>query len=551
VNLYEHLRRAAESAPERIAVLAPRLDSEPAGIEHESITFGELDQRTGPVAGGLRDLGVERGARVVLMVPVSIDLYVVVAALFRLGAVPVLLDPWMGVDRMAECIRRTDARVFVGIPLAHVLFVWRPGLRRMRRVFVRAPRWLPGQHLERMDASPAPVEALGEDAAALITFTGGSTGQPKGVFRTHGLLQAQHEGTSRCMRIRPGAVQMQAFPNMVMSHIASGATSVIPWFQQGKAAQADPAALVRQIEQFDVTGICGPPALLDRLARYCTAEGVRLSSVHRVLVGGSAVGFDTLDHLDAATRPGTAVVLYGSSEAEPLATLEGRDEIDRARGVLQGGGGLCMGRTPSHLDMEMRVLPAGFDADGWDAAALDAACLPAGEIGELVVSGRHVSRRYFNDPDAESRWKVRTEDGRLWHRLGDLGYLDDAGRIHLVGRSNDAVPCGDGLAYPLTVEPVLEALPFVARSGLVAVDRGDGVAAVVAYEPRDGVLDGPESEARQERIRGECVKLGVQADGIVEVTSIPVDRRHNGKVERQELARLCRGRLDKRARNAR
>lgn len=551
MNLYEHLRRVAESTPERIAVVAPRMDSEPAGLEHESISFGDIDRRTGPIAGGLREQGVERGDRVVLMVPVSIELYVVVAALFRLGAVPVLLDPWMGVDRMADCIRRTEPRAFVGVPLAHALFLWRPGLRRLRRVLVRAPRWLPGRHLERMDGAPVPAETLAEDATALITFTGGSTGRPKGVHRTHGLLQAQHEGTSRCMDIHPGDVQMQAFPNMVMSHIASGATSVIPWFKQGQAAETDPAALVSQIEQFGVTGICGPPALLDRLGRHCVAKGKQLSTVRRILVGGSAVGFDALDRLESVTRPGAAVVLYGSSEAEPLATLEGREEIDRARAVLERGGGLCMGRPAAHLDMEVRVLPAGFDAEGWDEAAMAEASLAAGEIGEIVVSGRHVSRHYFNDPDAEALWKVRTEAGRLWHRLGDLGYLDGEGRIFLVGRSNDAVPCGEGVTYPLTVEPVLDLLPFVARSGLVSVDLGDGTQAVVGYEPADGVLHGHESHARRERIRAECVKLGVQVVGIVEVASVPVDRRHNGKVERQELARLCRIELGERARKAR
>ena len=551
MNLYEHLRRVADSAPERIAVFAPGMDSDPAGVEHESISFGELDRRTGPVAAGLRGLDVEREDRVVLMVPVSIDLYVIVAALFRIGAVPVLLDPWMGVERMADCIRRTEPRVFVGVPLAHALFLWRPGLRRLRRVFVRAPRWLPGRHLERMDGEPLPPETLGDDAPALITFTGGSTGRPKGVHRSHGLLQAQHEGTSRCMDIRPGDVQMQAFPNMVMSHIASGATSVIPWFRQGQASKADPAALVRQVEQFGVTGICGPPALLDRLAQHCVDQGVQLSTVRKVLVGGSAVGFEALDRLESVTRPGAAVVLYGSSEAEPLATLEGRDEIDRARSVLERGGGLCMGRPAAHLEMDVRILPTGFDAAGWDEAAVAEASLAPGEIGEIVVSGRHVSRRYYNDPDAEARWKVRTGDGRQWHRLGDLGYLDEAGRIYLVGRSNDAIPCGDELVYPLTVEPVLDALPFVVRSGIVSVDPGDGELVVVAFEPVDGVLRGSQSQGRRERIRDECVKLGVQVDGVVEVAEVPVDRRHNGKVDRPELVRLCRGELGKRARKAR
>ena len=546
MNLYNHLQRAAERRPAQVAVHAPDHGSDPAGVNHHTITMAELDRQAGALAAGLVDLGVGAGDRVVLMVPVSVELYVVVAALFRLGAVPVLMDPWMGVARMADCIRRTRPRLFLGIPLAHALFLWRPGLRRLRRVTVSGERWMGRHSVEEMiraGAHAPPVRDLRSDAPGLITFTGGSTGRPKGVFRTHGLLQAQHEGTTRCMDMRPGDVHMQAFPNMVLSNIASGVTSVIPWFRQGHAAEVDPVALLRQVRRLGVAGMCGPPALLGRLARYCVEHEQRMGTVRRVLVGGSAVSFDLLKQMDRATRPGASVVLYGSSEAEPLAILEGHDEIERAERAMRSGGGLCLGYPRPALDMQIRALPPGLHTAGLDEGGLVAASLPVGHIGELVVRGRHVSRRYFGDPGAEAAQKIRTSDGLRWHRLGDLGYLDEEGRVYVVGRINDTVQRRGRSLYPLVVEPLVEQLPFVRRCGLVGHPRKGMNRSILAYEPADPGARRRDRRDREETIRAECDRIGVIIDQVVVVDHIPVDPRHNGKVQRDELTKVCRRQL--------
>ena len=546
MNLYEHLERVAAQRPDQVAVYAPDRGAGDPGVAHHSLTMAQLDARAGKLAAGLVDLGIGAGDRVVLMVPVSLDLYVVVAALFRLAAVPVLMDPWMGVARMADCIRRTQPRLFLGVPLAHALFLWRPGLRRLRRVTVGGKPWMGRHSVEAMiDAgAPAPpVATLQDDAPGLITFTGGSTGRPKGVFRTHGLLQAQHEGTTRCMGMDAGEVHLQTFPNMILSNIASGVTSVVPWFRQGHAAEADPAALLRQVRRLGVAGMCGPPALLGRLARHCIETDQRMSGVRRVLMGGSAVGFEQVREMDRATRPGATAVLYGSSEAEPLASLEGRPEIDRAEGAMREGGGLCLGHPRPGLDMELRALPLGLHTAGMDEAALAVATLPPGHVGELIVRGRHVSRRYFGDPRAEADQKIRTTGGHVWHRLGDLGYLDEDGRIYVVGRVNDTVQRRGRSLYPLVVEPLIEQLPFVRRCGLVGHPRKGMNRSILAYEAEGRPARRRQRREREDTIRAECERIDVIIDQVVVVGEIPVDRRHNGKVERDELAAMCRREL--------
>jgi olefin beta-lactone synthetase len=546
VNLYTYLADAAQRSPGRVAVAAPVSGADPPASEHQEITFGELHAAAGRIAGGLAALGIRRGDRVVLMVPVSVDLYRVVAALFRLGAVPVLMDPWMGVAKMAACVRHTEARAFIGVPLAHALLSWRPGLGQLTRILVGGARWLPGHRLEQLEASGpggGPVADQGADAPAMITFTGGTTGRPKGVFRSHGVLDAQHRGTVRCMGVVDGAVHMQTFPNMVMSNIAAGATSVIPCYRQGHPAEADPAALARQVRRFDVTGICGPPALLVRLADHCIERGAPLTRVRRIVVGGSAVGFDVVRRLERATRPGAAVVLYGSSEAEPLATLRGSREFRRARRALREGGGLCVGRPPAGLELEIIAVPPHDGPLRVGAAGLRAQQLPPGRIGELLVRGAHVSAGYYRNPEADAAIKVPTTGGKTWHRLGDMGYLDEAGRVYLVGRIHDAVEINGTEIHPLAVEPVVDALPFVARSGIVGVDEAGARRLVIAYQPRSARRRRGDRSQHQARIRAACGRIGVHPDRVLELAQVPVDARHNGKVDHERLAALCRRRL--------
>jgi len=546
VNLFHYLTDAAQRTPERVAVYAPVKEVDPPATRHDSFTFGGLLEDAARAAAGLRALGVGQGDRVVLMIPVSLPLYTVVAALFRLGAIPVLMDPWMGIAKMAECVRRTDAAAFVGIPLAHALMSWRPGLRRLTRVLVGGARWMGEHRLDDMlarDPDPAAPADMGPDEPALITFTGGSTGRPKGLLRSHGTLDAQHRGTVDCMGVSAGDVHMQAFPNMVLSNIAAGATSVIPCYSQGHAAEADGAALARQARRFGVSGICGPPALLTRLADHCIARNAPLTQVRRIVVGGSAAGFRVLSRLERATRPGAAVVLYGSSEAEPLATLRGGREFRRARRTLRGGGGLCVGRSPERMDMEIIAIPPVDGPLRVGEAELRRRQLPPGRVGELLVRGEHVSTGYYRDPEAEAETKVRTGPGTIWHRLGDMGYLDPSGRVHLVGRINDAVEAGGRTAHPLTVEPVLDALAFVERAGIVGLDDGEGRSLVVAYQDRTAPRGADERRHRRDRILAACARVGVEVDRVVRLPSVPVDARHNGKVDHSRLEALCRRRL--------
>jgi acyl-CoA synthetase (AMP-forming)/AMP-acid ligase II len=211
--------------------------------------------------------------------------------------------------------------------------------------------------------------------------------------------------------------------------------------------------------------------------------------------------------------------------------------------VLREGGGLCVGRPPDGLDLEIIAVPRHDGPLDVGEAGPRALRLPPGRIGELLVRGAHVSAGYYRNPEADAAIKVPTAAGQTWHRLGDMGYLDERGRVFLVGRVHDAVEIEGKAVHPLAVEPMIDALPFVSRSGIVGVDLAGRRRLVLAYQPRPTRRRRGDRARQLARIQASCARIGVNPDRVLEVARVPVDARHNGKVDHERLTVLCRRRL--------
>jgi acyl-CoA synthetase (AMP-forming)/AMP-acid ligase II len=222
---------------------------------------------------------------------------------------------------------------------------------------------------------------------------------------------------------------------------------------------------------------------------------------------------------------------YGATEALPVAEIAGAEVLGDTWAATERGAGLCVGRP--FPGVEVRIVAVD---DGAIRAWSDATELGAGEIGEVVVRSPHVSEDYHRQPRADEKNKIPSPDG-AWHRVGDTGYLDAAGRLWVCGRRSHRVVTGRGTAYPLCIEPVYNAHPAVRRSALVGLDDATGRReAVVCVELAPGA-DAPSALADLERL-GPTTAATRLVDRIVLVDHLPVDRRHNAKIDRPHLADL-------------
>lgn len=486
---------------------APALIWERAG-RPRTLPFGALVERSRRIAALLRSRGLRPGDGVVVLLPMAGPLYEVMAALLRLGATSVFPDP----AHWRESLERTAAamplRGFVGTPKACLARWVVPALRRVPLAFV-AGIPTPGAVSLRAADGLAPFngsEDCAATATALLSFTSGSTGRPKGVLRTHAMLEATQRILSREMELAPRQVQLAVLPFFVFAYLGAGATSVIPPLDLRSPAAADPSEIARLIEAWKVTGLAASPYLLRRLAECCAREPQRLASLRRVFAGGAPVYPSVLDAIQAVAPAARVAALYGATEAEPIA-LAGRDDFGPVeREAVAAGRGLLAGRPVAEISLRF-VGPGGE----W---------LPSGSEGEIAVAGPNVSPGYLGgDGDREHKLCA---DGVLWHRTGDVGYVDAEGRLWLVGRG--------GTLQPLRVEAALSSEPGVARATLASRDGRR----VLVVEPTAGpeALD-PEQLAARVRWCG--------ADEIVLMRQLPTDRRHLAKVDvpalREALAR--------------
>ena len=519
VNVVHLFREQAEARPAAAAIIEGR------GARRRVTTFAELEAASSTGAARLLATGLQPGDAVLVLVPLSADLYRVLASVFRAGLVAIVLDPGAGRTHVARCCQMRPPDAFVGSPKAHVLRALVPAIRRIPRSLA-VGGWAPlAQRFERGDAR-APIHELAPDAPALLTFTSGTTGQPKAAVRTHGLLAAQHAALSDALALAPGQVDLGTLPVVVLASLASGVTTVLPDTDLRRPGAYDTAPVLDQILAERPTRTAASPAFVERLLD-AAAPG-ELASLRRVDLGGAPVFPHLLDRVRAAGA--RAVAVYGSTEAEPIADLADLSEDDRVR--IRAGEGLPAGRPVPHVTV--RVVPdrtgeplGPFRESDWGALALG-----AGEVGEIVVTGDHVVPGYLGGVgDRETKVEVA---GRRWHRTGDAGRLDADGRLWLLGRCASASRRGSGAVYPLQVEAALAGLVHN-RAAFVEVE---GRRVVAVEPPPSRQLDDPATDDELADIREAVVWADL--DAVVPVAEIPRDRRHDAKVDAPALRALLR-----------
>lgn len=531
-----HLRAHALTSPDRPALVYPVRDTTPPRFDE--LAYAELDRRTDQLAHGLSELGLRRGMKTVLMLRPTEELFIVLLALFKIGAVPVVVDPGMGLSRMLHCYGTVGAEAFIGLPVAHALRILRPGFFSSIRINV-SDGWFGGRRLGGLyltDRGPFELPEVGAQDLLMINFTTGSTGPAKGVEYTHGMIDSLSRAMRAVFPMADGEVGLITLPLFAVVDLFLGCTAVLAPMDPTRPADVDPEAILQTIERFGVGHMFASPALLKRIAPEVGARRAQLRSLRTVVCGGAAASLDLLRSIADALPPTAALhTTYGATEALPISTIA-VDELEA--GCLEqtrAGRGVCVGRPVEGLDLRLIELDDA-DIPEWS----DSLRVPTGQIGEITLCGPTVSRRYQNAEAANRAHKIRAGDA-VFHRTGDVGWLDGGGRLWLCGRKVQIVWTAGGPLFTLQWEAVFNAHPAVARSALVGVGpKGSQIPVICVELAPQRVLD--------ETLRGELLEVG-RAHGfspahLIAHPSFPVDIRHNAKIGREALAVWAGARLD-------
>ncbi len=533
VNIASHLPAMARRQPDSTAVVL---------WSGESLTFKELDEASGTLARGLESVGIGRGVRAVLMVKPSLDFFTLTFALFKCGAVPVVVDPGMGLANLGICLAEAQPEAFIGIPQAHaarILFKWAKGMIRTKVTVGR--RWFWGGHTladvslrGRADGDYVPASTAADETAAIL-FTSGSTGVPKGTVYTHGNFSAQVEMIRETYAIEPGEKDMPTFPLFALFDPALGMSAVIPKMDASRPAHVKPENIIQPILRHGVTNMFGSPALIDKVGRYGEAHGVALPSLKRAISAGAPMPARVLERFSKMLSAEAQVFTpYGATEALPVCSIGSAEVLSEAREKTERGAGICVGRPVNGMTVE--VIRIGEEPiKEWNEALL----VPRGEVGEIAVKGPVVTRSYFNREAATELAKIAVPGSTdFYHRMGDLGYFDDEGRLWFCGRKSHRVIAGGAggeTYYTIPCEGVFNAHPKVYRSALVGAKHRSEIEPVLVVEL--------EADARESKgLRRELLELGAARPHTKKIRtllfhkSLPVDIRPNSKIVREKLA---------------
>lgn len=491
------------------------------------------------IAAGIRELGVQPGERMALMVPPGILFVAYVFGLFKAGVVVILIDPGMGRKNMIRCLAEAKPIGMVGIPLAHVArMIFRRRLVRCKKN-VSVGGFFPGcqrdLHLRMPDSKAVPqsesTTMSPEDPAAII-FTTGSTGPPKGVLYRHRNFIEQAQQIRDYFDIQPGGCDISGFPLFALFNTAMGTTTVFPEMDPTRPAQIYPPNFIDAVEQFSANQSFGSPALWNTVSTYCEKHDVRLPTIKRILTAGAPVPPIVLQKIRKVIAPdGDAFTPYGATESLPVACNSATEVLGETAAKTHLGAGTCVGKRFPKIDWQVIEI-----SDHSIPTIEQAQILPPGEIGELIVRGPVVTDQYVTRTEANAEHKVSDGDS-FWHRMGDVGYLDDQQRFWFCGRKSHRVVTSAETLFTIQCEAILNTLQPVYRSALVGVGALGKQVPVLILEPTSW----PGSKTAQAELLQRARELASQHQTTKSIShfllhkSLPVDIRHNSKIFREQL----------------
>ena len=526
-NIALHLANAAKHSPNQTAIITAKSG------QHKPRSFQDLYQDVQYCSSFLKAKGISKGDQVLLAVKPGYQLILISFSLFFLGAIPIIIDPGMGLSSFLRCIKNTQPSALIGIPLMHIIGKFFPNNFRsiQKKVLIRSNKFLKQIEGHKNTLIEHPENSLENEVAAIV-FTSGSTGPPKGVVYTHKVFNAQINHLKNDFKIKNGEIDLATLPIFALFNPALGVTSVIPNMNPRKPSTANSETLVQTIQEFNITTSFASPIIGQKIFSFCKSRNITLPKINRFFLAGAPSHPNLIGGLSKIIPNGKVIIPYGATEALPISAADNADVKSLAEDIALGNGS-CLGRV-LHGN-KVRILPITFSP--FESGVNCPRELPQGQVGEICVSGSVVSKEYFRMPGAT--FDSKFNDGKLnFHRMGDLGYYDKNGFLRFLGRKAERILTVNGPLETERCEPVINAIKGVSRSALIGLgyERIKKPCLVVELSKK---TTKDETRILYDKIINELqVRLPeFTFKHVVFENSLPVDSRHNAKIHRLALAK--------------
>jgi olefin beta-lactone synthetase len=537
-NIASHLPTIAKLQPDTLAVAEQK--------SGQRYTCRQLDDASDIVAKGLMAAGIGKGVRTVLMVTPGLDFFALVFALFKVGAVMVAVDPGVGTRQLGKCLTEAEPEAFIGIKKAHFarrIFGWARKTIKANIIvdpgFI--PKYLYGRNIKSLkdikqqgdsNDDPVSINTDADDMAAIL-FTSGSTGIPKGVIYTHANFNAQVATLKDLYDVQPGEIDLSTFPLFALFGPAMGMASIVPDMDFTRPGSVDPEKIFTAIEKYNVTTMFGSPALLNSVGRYGEQQNKKLYGLKRVLSAGAPVPAKVMKcFADMLNDNAQVFTPYGATESLPVSSIGSNEVLGSTCQETEKGKGVCVGFPVDNIDLKIIKITDNIISDWHDHLILEPYA-----IGEIAVKGPQVTKAYYARQGATELAKIVASDGTFYHRMGDIGYLDEQGRLWFCGRMTHRVVTNKETLFTIPCEGIFNMHAKVFRTALVGINNNNQMIPVICVE-----LEQEFKDADKKIITTELLKIAAQFEQTKNIQHVlfhpafPVDIRHNAKIGREKLA---------------
>lgn len=509
-------------------------------LPHRSISVQELDGLVGILTTEFKNAGIKFGDRVILFLPMSLPMYASMFALQKMGAIPTFLDSWARRDQMGVSAEVAKPTAMIS---AHRAFEYLKEVDGINNIpikicageipeGVKYTKRLEEMMMTKVYSEEVPVD---REHTALITFTTGSSGTPKGADRSHRFLAAQHYALNRHIPYTEQDKDLPVFPIFSLNNLAAGVETIIPAIDVGQPNEKDALILYQQIKTLGVTCTTVSPSLFNHLSKFCIENQLTLD-LKRIVTGGAPISRDDVQKMKQVAPKAEILILYGSTEVEPMAHIEAKEMLAQ---LLPTDPELVEpGVNVGHLDDGLQYKFTTITKDplyvtkteDWEKIEV-----PKNKVGELIVSGEHVCEKYFNNEDAFIKSKIKDHEGKIWHRTGDLGFVDQNHHLWIVGRVHNAIKRADEFYFPVRAEIIIKRFKEVKKAAFLGLPDEKLFQKTVAVFSAHEKLNNEESEKIKKEIQRILEKNGFVVDHVIMVDDIAMDPRHHSKVEYEIL----------------
>lgn len=525
-NLTGYLYDFAAKNPDKPAILHP-----------QKVTFRELCRLIDCYASGFQRCGISIATKTIVLIKPGVDLFAVVFALLRIGAIPVLIDPGMGNKAMALALSGIDAEAFIAIPTAHLLRLACPEAFKTVKIKISTSFPTPGSTSTLFKIRKSGI--FGYDVCltkptddAAIFFTSGSTGPAKAVVYKNYMLYAQIGYLTDHFKYSPDDIDLCTFPLIGLLVINLGISVVLADMDTTRPVTLKPRNLIRNISQYGCSTMFCSPLVLRKLKEYASVRNITLHSLKKVFSAGAPVAPSLVRNFKKLLDEDAVIhTPYGATEALSITDVTDDDLLSVYGDSDAPLKGICIGKPLNEIRLRLIKI-----TDDPIHTMNDIEEAKIGEVGEIAIIGLNVTQSYLQNDRANRLSKMANlHSSLLWHRTGDLGRMDPSGYLWYYGRKSHRVETPKGIYFTIPCEAVFNQHPDVLRSALVSVTVNNEVTPLICIELKKGIR-------KSERLKNELMALAFANHHTREISrflfhpDFPVDPRHNAKIFREKLA---------------